>query len=165
MESIIWKEVINYPNYYISNNGLLKKVFKNGVTLIKSYHVHKNKYKRVNLSNSEGVKYFSLHRLVANAFISNPMNKGDVNHIDGDKLNNHADNLEWVTRKENIKHSWYMGLQQNMLDAHRKIVINCENGIFYDSCIEASKTYGISQPRLSHMLIEKAKNKTYLKYA
>jgi len=165
MENIIWKEIENYPNYYISNTGLLKKIYKNGVHLIKSSYVHRNKYKRVNMSNNEGVKYFSLHRLVALAFIENPLNKEDVNHIDGNKLNNNVNNLEWVTRKENIAHSWQIGLQQNMLDAHRKIVVNLENGVFYDSCTEAAKCYGISQSNLSHMLIGKMKNKTNLKYA
>jgi hypothetical protein len=162
--NIIWKEIENYPNYFISNDGQLKKIYKNGVELIKSSYVHRNKYKRVNMSNKDGVKYFSLHRLVALAFIENPLNKEDVNHIDGDKLNNNVNNLEWVTRKENIKHSWDMGLQQNMLDAHRKIVINIENGIFYNSCTEAAKFYDIPQAKLSHMLIGKIKNKTNLKY-
>jgi hypothetical protein len=162
--NIIWKEIENYPNYFISNDGQLKKIYKNGVELIKSSYVHRNKYKRVNMSNKDGVKYFSLHRLVALAFIENTLNKEDVNHIDGDKLNNNVNNLEWVTRKENIKHSWDMGLQQNMLDAHRKIVINIENGIFYNSCTEAAKFYDIPQAKLSHMLIGKIKNKTNLKY-
>lgn len=165
MEDIIWKEIENYPNYYISNTGLLKKVFKNGVNLIKSSYVHNNKYKRINMSNKNGVKYFSLHRLVAAAFVENPLNKEDVNHIDGDKMNNHANNLEWVTRKENIKHSWELGLQQNMVDAHSKIVVNYDNGVFYNSCTEAAKYYGISQTTLSQMLLGKMKNKTNLKYA
>lgn len=165
MENIIWKEIENYPNYYISNTGLLKKVFKNGVNLIKLSYVHKNKYKRISMSNKDGIKYFSIHRLVAIAFVINPLNKEDVNHIDGDKMNNNVNNLEWVTRKENIEHSWKMGLQQNMLNAHRKIVVNIENGVFYNSCTEAARVYEISQSNLSHMLIGKIKNKTNLRYA
>jgi hypothetical protein len=116
------------------------------------------------MSNENGVKYFSIHRLVAQAFIPNLLNKEDVNHIDGNKLNNSVNNLEWVTRKENIQHSWKMGLQENMLNAHRKIVLNYQNGVFYESCTEASKYYNVDQSSLSQMLIGNVKNKTYLKY-
>jgi len=55
-------------------------------------------------------KKMSIHRLVALAFIDNPENKEYVNHIDGNKLNNHIDNLEWVTAKENIHHAQINGM-------------------------------------------------------
>lgn len=68
-------------------------------------------YLYVNLSFKGNVKHCYVHRLVAEAFIPNPSNKPQVNHIDGDKLNNHASNLEWVTYSENNRHAYSTGLK------------------------------------------------------
>lgn len=73
--------------------------------------------------NNSGYKYFSItidgvnrniaiHRAVAEMFIPNPENKPQVNHIDGNKDNNHASNLEWVTQSENNHHAFKIGLRQ-----------------------------------------------------
>ena len=73
--------------------------------------VSKNGYVRVELwENGKGKKYL-LHRLVAQAFIENPCKKPQVNHIDGNPLNNSVENLEWATQSENQLHAYRAGLQ------------------------------------------------------
>ena len=63
-------------------------------------------YRRVCLRNNGRSYQVDVHRLVAISFISNPFNKTQVNHKDGNKSNNHVSNLEWVTVSENVKHSY-----------------------------------------------------------
>lgn len=57
-------------------------------------------------------KTYLVHRLIAELFCNKPEGCNEVNHIDGDKTNNHPDNLEWVTSSENSAHSWSNGLQE-----------------------------------------------------
>lgn len=71
---------------------------------------HKGKYRCVTVTINGKQKHFYVHRLVAETFVPNPENKPQVNHIDGNPSNNHMDNLEWVTAKENVKHAYETGL-------------------------------------------------------
>ena len=93
MES--WKVIYDFPNYEISNYGNVR----NNTKIFKAVP-NKHGYNVVVLCN--GIrKSVNIHRLVAAAFIPNPENKPCIDHIDGDRANNHADNLRWVTTKEN----------------------------------------------------------------
>lgn len=56
-------------------------------------------------------KRFKVHRLVAMEFIPNPLNRTEINHIDGNKSNNSVENLEWSTRSDNLKHAYATGLR------------------------------------------------------
>ena len=81
----------------VSKNKILKPVYRKG-------------YATVTLRKNRMSKLQSIHRLMATAFIPNPDNLSDVNHKDGNKLNNSLDNLEWCTHLENMKHAFKTGL-------------------------------------------------------
>lgn len=120
----IWKPIVNFEGLYeVSNLGRVKalkrkKNCNRGWGWIKE-HIMKqttanSEYYRVPLTNKEHIKkYYLVHRLVAEAFIDNPEQKPCVNHINGNKLDNSINNLEWCTYQENINHAISTGLNPN----------------------------------------------------
>ena len=105
----------------ILDNTLIT-VFENGIITI-------NNTIKVPKTNTDGYfclrvkpcgKIYKVHRIVAMAFIPNPENKPQVNHIDGNKQNNHISNLEWVTAKENVNHAWKTGLSKPLFGKNSK---------------------------------------------
>ena len=99
---------INYGEWYkITKNGEIKNIKTNNI--IKT---HKGNRGYIVLKIKIGNKGFAflIHRALACTFIPNPENKKQVNHIDGNKLNNNLNNLEWCTPKENTRHAFDNGL-------------------------------------------------------
>jgi hypothetical protein len=96
-------------DYYVTEDGKVFSKKFNKMRELKPF-LHRNGYLGVVLMiNKKRIKY-SVHRLVALTFISNPENKATVNHKDGIKINNHVSNLEWNTQSENIRHACDTGL-------------------------------------------------------
>lgn len=103
----IWKKVthLNLPyELEVSNYGNIRKIIDGNIKDYK-YSPNSRGYETVKLLHSDGLRYsHTIHRLVAITFLGLRPNLV-INHIDGDKLNNHVSNLEWVTRSENCRHS------------------------------------------------------------
>ena len=95
-----WKQINNYDNYEVSNLGNVRNS-KTGRMLKLTC---RGGYLFTGLCKNSNTKTCPVHRLVALAFIDNPENKPQVNHIDKNRLNNNISNLEWITQKENTIH-------------------------------------------------------------
>ena len=107
----IWKDIKDYEGLYqVSNFGNVKSLTRNGTKggLIKL--VNRHGYLRARLWKNKVLQTIGVHRLVAQAFTPNIYDKEQVNHIDGNKLNNNANNLEWVSHSENMEHAYNNGL-------------------------------------------------------
>lgn len=119
MVNEIWKDLKGYEGLYqVSNLGNIKRIiFRNRVVtkpmekLLKFFKKGSG-YFAVSLYKDCKKKNTFVHRLVAENFIENNQNKKTVNHIDGNKFNNHVENLEWCTYSENHKHAFKIGLKK-----------------------------------------------------
>lgn len=137
----IWRDIIGYEGLYqVSSDGRIKRLeFKKRNLLTGGFSTirerilkpvkHYNGYLFVSLCNGEQ-KEFSIHTLVARAFIPNPENKPEVNHKNGVKSDNHISNLEWCTTSENILHAYENGLRPSGEKHHKsKLTLSQVNEI------------------------------------
>jgi hypothetical protein len=115
----IWKEIDGFNGkYWVSNLARVKKVIGD-MEKIYAISTKTKGYTTIRLDN----KIYSLHRIVAKAFVEKTDDiKSEVNHIDGNKKNNIADNLEWVSHYENLKHAFDSGLVFRLSDDRRNEV-------------------------------------------
>ena len=172
-EKEIWKDVKGYEGLYkISSYGRIfrySRQWKSGRngSQIKTLPESEVKtrllrnYLACNLCKNGIRKDFKIHRLVAIHFIDNPDNKPFVNHIDGNKLNNNVNNLEWVTEKENTQHAIKTGLR-DVYKNKRTLGIDVAKEIkwkWFNTDItrkEIINEYKISKRVLSNLITEKS---------
>lgn len=115
----IWKDLKGFEDKFkISSTGIIVNKYNN--TKVKT-RISKDGYVYVGLYYNKKSHIKTVHRLVAKAFIPKDNNNNlEVNHIDGNKLNNNINNLEWITHKENIKHAWENKLFEPVREASRR---------------------------------------------
>jgi hypothetical protein len=157
----VWKQIEGYEGLYeVSNLGNVKSVARvvnrkgHDLTIperilspnkTKATKRHPNVRFSVELWKENKRKRVLVHKLVAEAFIQNPFGKPQVNHIDGNPTNNYAENLEWVTNSENLKHAYFLNLKSK----HNIKPIKGTNKItgevlFFESVSEASRYFNVT---------------------
>lgn len=152
-----WEPIANYSGYEVSNFGSVR----NSVTkhVMKPWSVHDYQY--IGLRAKGCKRNRSVHRLVAEAFIPNPLNKPEVNHLDGDKRNNFVSNLQWSTSSENIQHAIRTGLftpyKLPPYSKPGKRVRIVETGEMFDSLTDCAKHINGFKTAISACLLGKVK--------
>ncbi len=120
-EREVWREITGSSGYLVSNFGRVKSLNFNRTGkpgILKPTQC--GSYNTVNIRG----KIRLVHRLVAEAFIPNPERKPQVNHISCDTHDNRVENLEWVTRDENLQKYWASDKYRRILSEQRKVIEN-----------------------------------------
>lgn len=146
LENEEWKDIIGYEGLYqVSNYGRIKSFYNASKPKIMSLCLGRTQdYYSICLTKNKQKKQHSVNRLVAEAFVPNPNNYPEVNHIDENTKNNKASNLEWVNHSQNVKHS-----------AHKqsypvgRYTLEGELIATYPSLAEAQRQTGIPRPSIA----------------
>ena len=150
-----YRDIIGYEGrYQISDYGNVKSLYDD--IIMKPFKNYKG-YFKIRLRKNKKKKNYRIHRLVGIMFIPNPDNKPEINHIDGNKINNHVTNLEWNTQEENYFHS--VNVLGNSIT--KKVIQMDMDGNelnIYNSINEASKELNIPRENIRKCLIGERKS-------
>ena len=144
MDDEQWREWPQDPRIMVSNKGNVVSYRRGSRYPLKVYHNNYG-YQMVGVGYGSTRTQF-VHRLVADTWLDNPNHYRDVNHINGDKTDNRAENLEWVTHSQNIRHAYRTGLNKT---TPVRIV---ETGEVFESIHECAKRIGCSEAHISNCL-------------
>jgi len=167
----IWKDVVGYEGKYkVSNLGRIKSILKTKEIILKCSTNEKG-YRCTHLTINGHGKKKKVHRLVCIAFLENPNDYKQVNHIDGDKFNNRVENLEWCTAKQNVQHAIKNNLTKltglkkteywrkktvdslrNNFYKGRLTLLNTQTGIYYCSVQQAADSIPLKYSNLYEKL-------------
>lgn len=144
-----WKDIPGYEDYYLASSfGRIMSIAPGraktrGRILSPRSDGRKDGYLTVCLYKGGTKHYKKVHRLVASAFLSTSGDGYQVNHKDGDKKNNHIENLEWLSAKENVRHAYKLGLNAHRGHKYRKPIRCVETGEEFQSAVEAARKMGL----------------------
>lgn len=160
----IWKDIAGWEGaYQVSTYGRVKSL-KYGKERILKTNKNSRGYLMVGLSIKSKTYSKVIHRLVAQAFIPNPDNKCDVNHIDEDKTNNNVNNLNWMTRSENV--NWGTSRKRSVDTFHRhreykdkiKVIYPSGEIKIFNSAADISRAFGVPKGNVSRVLSGRRKH-------
>ncbi len=157
-----WRPVVEFANdYEINRDGIIRSLKKCCAGSIVSQRIDRAGYVTVRLYKNGFAYTRYLHRILAQAFIENPMSKAYINHRNGSKTDNSIQNLEWVSHSENMLHAYRSGLIKKRL---KVVVDNCSGKIF-NGVKEAAEFYNLKAGTLRNYLNGQIKrNPTCLQY-
>lgn len=151
-----WKDLLEHNNYEISNYGNIKN--KTTRHILKP-QIKSGGYAYIGLRIDGTKKHYSLHRLVVKYFVSGEKEYFEVNHIDGNKLNNRFDNLEWISHKENMKHAHDSGLN-NKFTRNSKLtetqVLEIFNSRSLKGAVQLAKEYNVNVTTIRDIINRKS---------
>jgi hypothetical protein len=161
-----WKPVVGLEGYYeVSDAGAVRSVARSYIinggvyrkpSVLLKGSIARNGYLRHTLSVDDVKYYKSVHKMVAEAFVENPLNLPQVNHVNGNKLDNRVENLEWTSASTNVQHAYNIGLANGKAGSRNSQAILTEAEVL--EIVRLYNTGKYKQKDLAQMFGQKFQN-------